>query len=464
MFSWKNRAFFVVLGCLLLVVACNAPIAEEPAEMVAEPTTPAVVEESADSSDADAAAVVEPMAEPTLAPVVEATLPPVVVVEDPTPLPEPVAEESAEVAADTAGDTTEGEAAVEDTAVVEDAPASDTVSLSSAEDFIAQGRNPLTGEVVADPTVLNRRPILCKISNWPAEYVRPQSGLNSADIVFEHYAEGNITRFSALFYGETPEQVGPVRSARLVDLELPLMYDSALCFSGGSTGQGANRGVYNLMFETQFANRVLRPEGSSYFRTGDTSKPFEHTFYNRPEAAWARLDELGENRAPSYVSNMAFNSEAPMEISAPASYVSVWYGAGKGTHVEWNWDAERGQWLRSADGAPVIDANDGEQVAVSNVIVIKAPHVINRNICETQTETQCIAFSTEIQIWGGGFASIFRDGRQVNGSWQRQDRNANGMMFTFFDDAGNPIPLQLGSTWIQLAPYEYIETTVEVRQ
>lgn len=437
----KNRAVLYVLSILLLTLAaCSSPAAEEPAEPeVAEPTAFVVVEPTGE-------AVEEPTLAPTLPPVVEATLPPPVV-EEATPLPEPEVVEQVE------------EVAVEEPVVIEEA----ATVLNSAEDFIAQGRNPLTGQVIEDPAILNRRPILCKISNAPPEFVRPQSGLNSADIVFEHYTEGNITRFSALFYGETPAEVGPIRSARLVDLELPLMYDAALCFSGGSSGQGANRGVYQLVFDTQFAARVLRTDWPGYFRTG-ADKPFEHTFYNRLAEAWDKLEEVGQNQAPRYVTNMAFDSEIPFATSAPASYVSVWHGANKGSHVEWNWDADRNQWLRTVDGTPAIDANDGEQVAVSNVIVIKAPHVVNRNICETQTETQCIAFSTEIQIWGSGFASIFRDGRQINGSWQREDRSANGMMFTFYDDAGNPVPLQLGQTWIQLAPYQYIETTVEVRQ
>ncbi|MGB1251685.1 MAG: DUF3048 domain-containing protein [Candidatus Promineifilaceae bacterium] len=459
MLSLKSRAVQVVVFCfLLMVVACNVPLADKPVENEATPTALVVVEEStAVEEPVVENIVVDPTLEPTLQPVVVSTLPPPVVVDEAAAAGEaPVADEQAE------GDAEEVVEAVE--AVVEEPVVDDTIMLSSAEDFIPQGRNPLTGEVVADPAVLNRRPILCKISNWPPQYVRPQSGLNSADIVFEHYAEGVITRFSALFYGETPEQVGPIRSARLVDLELPLMYDAALCFSGGSSGQGANRGVYQLVFDKQFAGRVLRTSDASYFRTGDTSKPFEHTFYNRAAVAWESLETMGQNQAPNYVSNMVFDSEIPYEISAPASYISILHGAGKGTHVEWDWDAARGKWLRSADGTPVIDANDGEQVAVSNVIVLKSPHVINRNICETQTETQCIAFSTEIQIWGSGFATIFRDGRQMNGSWRREDRNANGMMFTFYDDAGNPIPLQLGNSWIQLAPYEYIETTVEVRE
>src|SRR5215510_8424110 len=40
--------------------------------------------------------------------------------------------------------------------------------------------NPLTGQQVDDPTVLQRRPLAVKISNAPA-LVRPQAGIGEAD-------------------------------------------------------------------------------------------------------------------------------------------------------------------------------------------------------------------------------------------------------------------------------------------
>lgn len=110
-----------------------------------------------------------------------------------------------------------------------------------------------------------------KISNAPAGYVRPQSGLNAADIIFEHITEAVVTRFTAIFYSELPESVGPIRSARLVDVELPAMYDAALSYSGTSAGVG------NRLFQSDFASRVISTNTPGYYRTGDESKPYEHT-------------------------------------------------------------------------------------------------------------------------------------------------------------------------------------------
>src|SRR5690606_7442224 len=95
--------------------------------------------------------------------------------------------------------------------------------------------NPLTGLSVDDPAVLQRRPVLVKISNAPP-LVRPQHGIGQADLVFEHYAEGGLTRFSAIFYSQLPRQAGSIRSARLIDYELVEMYKALLAYSGASNG------------------------------------------------------------------------------------------------------------------------------------------------------------------------------------------------------------------------------------
>ena len=75
--------------------------------------------------------------------------------------------------------------------------------------------NPLTG-LSTDPAILDRRPLLIKVSNLPRD-VRPQSGLSRADIVYEYYTEEGTTRFIAIYYGQDAEQVGSIRSARFFD-------------------------------------------------------------------------------------------------------------------------------------------------------------------------------------------------------------------------------------------------------
>ncbi len=147
------------------------------------------------------------------------------------------------------------------------------------------GVNPLTGEVMADPAVLDRRPVAVKVSNSPAQFVRPQSGLDKADLVFEHYAEGGVTRLTAIFYGQATGQAGSVRSGRLIDLEIPAMYQAAFAYSG-SSGR-----VREMIRDSDFFDRVISPDfayGEPYFyRVPREGVPYEHTLFADLYDIWA---------------------------------------------------------------------------------------------------------------------------------------------------------------------------------
>ncbi len=314
------------------------------------------------------------------------------------------------------------------------------VNLFSPDDF-GENRNRLTGEEVDDPDQLQRRPIAVKISNAPAKWVRPQSGLNQADLIFEHITEAKITRFTMIIYGQTPPAVGPIRSARLIDLELPAMYDSALIYSGSSAG------VRQLLLSSDFRPRILLATSPGYYRTG-ADKPLEHTLYGKPEIFWEVLEEKGLNQLPTFNTQMAFTSEPPPG-GTPASDVTIDYDW---TLINWRYDLESGRYLRWVDGKEHLDANTDEQVKFANVAVILANHIEDPDICEQIINGVCTAFSVQPQIFGSGQAIIFRDGQRFDGTWERIGRYD---LLTFKDDSGEPLPLQIGNTWFQIIPFWY---------
>lgn len=317
------------------------------------------------------------------------------------------------------------------------------VNLLSAEDFTAN-INPFTGEFFADNALLQRRPIAVKISNSPPEHVRPQSGIGDADIVFEHVTEGTITRFTALFYSKTPPNIGPIRSARLIDIEIPAMYDAALAFSGASIG------VAERIGSSDFRSRLLRSDVDGYYRTGE-DKPWEHTLYADPTGFWQTLEDKGENHAPELRNFMTFTSEPP-EPDEAASEIQIRYP--KFSTIDWKYDAENGRYWRWVDDEPFIDANTEEQISARNIVAVFAIHQQNESICEHQVGNVCHATSTEIQIWNSAPVIIFRDGQRYNGTWTRENRHD---MLTFYDDSGNAIPLQVGNTWVQVIPWHYFD-------
>ena len=78
--------------------------------------------------------------------------------------------------------------------------------------------NPLTG-LPGDPTRLTKRPVAVVVNNRPV--ARTQYGLSAADVVYEYVMDGwYVTRFTAIYYGNEVERIGPVRSARLINEQI----------------------------------------------------------------------------------------------------------------------------------------------------------------------------------------------------------------------------------------------------
>jgi len=302
--------------------------------------------------------------------------------------------------------------------------------------------NPLTGLRVSDPATLDRCPLAIKISNAPA-VVRPQSGLSLADLVFEHYAEGSLTRFTAIFLGHDASKVGSIRSGRLIDLEIPAMTGAMFAYSGSSGG------VKQKIIASDFyqEGRVVSPDFGVgepvFFRVPEPGKAFEHTLFTSTEALRALTTERGLNTRQD-LHGLAFR-EAPPTGGQPARYVEIPYLPGAAS-AEWAFDRELGLYRRSILGEPHTDALTGQQLTAANVIIVYANHV------ETDILEDLVGgghYSIEIQIWGEGPVQIVRDGQVFDGQWARWARED---MLSFLDASGNPLPLKPGNSWYQIVP------------
>jgi hypothetical protein len=301
---------------------------------------------------------------------------------------------------------------------------------------------PLTGEGVSDMAVLERRPLAVKISNFPP-VVRPQAGLSYADVVFEHLSEAGLTRLTAVFLSKGAEKVGSIRSARLLDLEIPAMFKAMFVYSGASGG------VKQKIQESDFFGRVVSPDfgHAGFVRIPSEGKAYEHTLFSDTQSLWEIAEARGLNQRQD-LSGWTFSDEPP-EGGSPATSLEFLYTP-KYASAEYQYDPGREAYLRSVLGEPHGDELTGEQIAVRNVVALYANH-LDTDIVEDSTGPR-IYYSIEIQIWGEGPAIVFRDGQAIEGRWVRQQRQD---LIRFVDDAGNSIPLKPGNTWIQVVPFDF---------
>ncbi|MEJ2208240.1 MAG: DUF3048 domain-containing protein [Anaerolineae bacterium] len=302
---------------------------------------------------------------------------------------------------------------------------------------------PLTGLMVEDPALLERRPLAIKVQN--AGIARPQYGLPQADIVYEHLSEAGITRFTAIYLCQEVTKIGSTRSARFIDLEIPAMYKSLMAFSGTSAG------LYPKFLNADFYDREfcygwgLHSEG--FYRDKELREqgvPIEHTLFADPLKIWEIATDLGINQRQD-LEGLHFSAEAP-EGGEPATHVHIPYPH-REMIVDYRYDADKGVYLRWDGNVPHLDAASGEQIEVTNVVVVYANHV-DTDIFEDEPRRNHP--SVQIQLWGTGPAVVFRDGVAYEGLWARPQRND---MLVFRDPTGQiPIPLKPGNTWIELVP------------
>jgi len=300
--------------------------------------------------------------------------------------------------------------------------------------------NPLTGEMVSDSSLLERVPVAIKISNWPGQYVRPQAGINSADLIYEHYNEGWFaSRWTAVYLGKDPERVGPVRSGRLIDLEIPAMYKAVLGCSGFSDG------VLALVKDSDlYPNWVASPSvgvgAPVFYRDYSRDVPLEHTMYTSPALVREWAAERGISGRQE-LAGMIFSEELAVE-GEPATTIKIPW---RTLDAEWRYDEASERYLRWSDGAPHTDALDGQQLSAANVVVLYVPQW-NTDIIE---EPHSGALSIQFALWESNRAIIFRDGMRVDAFWQRWERED---MLTLTDEEGNPIPLKVGNTFFEVIP------------
>ncbi len=299
--------------------------------------------------------------------------------------------------------------------------------------------NPLTGETVSDPALLALRPLAIKIVNEPP-CARPQFGLNSAAVVFEYYVEAWVTRFTAVFYGREAEKVGPVRSARLIDVELPAIFDAVLVTTGWSGGVGER------LLNSDLADRIIATELQAdcppLCRVPIESVPcqkLEYTMFTATRELHTTAAARGLEGRPE-LSGWAFAARTPAGESATT--VGVAY---VNAPALWTYDQASGLYLRSQSGRKQVDALTSLRLTAANVVVLFANHLYT-DIVESPSW-----YSLEIQFWGQGPALVYRDGVALRGLWLRPQRNG---LFGLVNQAGAPLALKPGRTWFEFVPLD----------
>ena len=296
----------------------------------------------------------------------------------------------------------------------------------------------MTGLLVEDPNKLRRRPIHARIGNDPS--IRPQEGLGVADVVYEDIMDGwSLTRFTAVFLSDDPPRIRPLRSARLVSLELTPQYDAALVHTGASDRIRwllSQSGIVDL-------DEFFHPQPYSILQGYD----WRGRFYTDPERVHSYLQKQGLEiiTLRPGIGFSFFKEGDPIPVGTAAANVHIPYP--RWCVVDWKYDPQLGVYLRWVAAEPHLDGNTGQQIAAANVIIQYAAHEATDIVEDSLGNT-----AIRIVLEGEGRVQISRNGVMTEGKWQR---HATEEFTRFVDMNGQPIRLKPGRTWVQMVPPDY---------
>jgi hypothetical protein len=302
--------------------------------------------------------------------------------------------------------------------------------------------NPLTGLPVSDASVLERWPLSIKVSSYPRT-ARPQAGLSYADLLFEFYQEAGMTRWHAIFLSQDVEKVGPIRSGRKIDVPLMRAYQSLLVFCAEYSATWD----YMELEDVRDLLLYVGPVDCPALCRDPAQIPINGIYGNTAELRKAAKVLNIEDKVPD-LTGMQF-SEEPPAMGGTASTIRVRFVSDFAI-AEWRYNPQDKKYYRwsetdKVDGevVPQTDRLTGEQLSVSNVIVLYANYIRRQ-----QREIY------ELELFGGGKALIFRDGKMENGFWRlpKIDRPLQ-----FFGEDG-PFQLRPGVTWIGIVEDRSTET------
>ncbi|AEF40930.1 DUF3048 domain-containing protein [Hoyosella subflava] len=254
-----------------------------------------------------------------------------------------------------------------------------------------------------------------KIDN--VRQARPQTGLSLADIVYVEPVEYGLTRLLAVYSTEVPDAIGPVRSARITDIEILAQFgEPVFAYSGAAPH------VLDALNEAPIISATEAGARGAFYREPSRGAP--HNLYLRP----AQLPPPGQApEAPVMVTGPGPEDGAPA-AEYRAQYETATY--------DFTWSEENQQWMISVDGA-LMETTDAGQASTPNVVIQEV---------DVRIEA---AGSPVAATVGEGAVTVLRDGLRHEGRWTRPSPSEPTRYVSY---EGEELPVGEGAVWVLLVP------------
>ncbi len=282
--------------------------------------------------------------------------------------------------------------------------------------------NSITGAPGVDGPVL-----VVKIDDTPPAH--PQIGLEDADVVYIEQVEGGLTRLAAVYSSTIPTRIGPVRSARISDIELFAQYGHiAFAYSG------AQKKMRPIISAANLQDLGAQTQSSTIFTTDPLRTP-PTAMVLRADLLIQKVVENGYSIAQSKNMGWSFG-DAPDSGTAITSVVMHW----PANSYSASWSQSEKRWLLSNRNGPDV-SESGKNLGPTTLVI--------QNVSITTSEFHdkvggVTPFSATV---GSGTGYVLRDGKSFEAIWSRPTAESGTTWSTTDGEAINFAP---GQIWIAL--------------
>lgn len=292
----------------------------------------------------------------------------------------------------------------------------------------------LTGEDIPEDTASNR-PAAIMIEDTKAAL--PHYGINSAGVVYECPMEGGMSRLMGVFDNfaySSLDKIGNVRSCRPYFAYIASEYDAVYVHFGQSV-QG------QAVLDTGVVDHLSGLDGAlsnTFYRTNDKKAP--HNAYTSGSGIHDGISKKGfrTTYADGYSGHFNFAPKDTPYVpadGADCAKLDLYYPNTKPSFV---YDASTGLYNRYEFGEAVTDGNDGQQIAVRNIILQDVPSSVYEN-----SSTPYL----NIPLTGSGSGKYLTQGKVVDITWSK---DSDSGVTHYYNADGSEIQLNRGKTWICL--------------
>ena len=274
----------------------------------------------------------------------------------------------------------------------------------------------------------NKQILVVKIDDTNAAH--PQIGVESADVVYVEQVEGGLTRLAAIYTSKLPPLIGPIRSARISDIELLAQFGRV-----GFAYSGAQSKMRPVIAAANLENlSAERNPPSIYGKDPDRPGPVDMIL--KPDLLLERANANPKIRIETATASVFPFGDAPKGETNTAVAKVKWPSA----KYELRWDSTNEKWLIYFNQKPNMAANGEHLYADTAIIQIVSitPSIYSDKFGEITP------FS---KTTGSGKAVMLRDGFSYQISWQR---NLETDVTTWMSEDGGVANFKPGRTWIFL--------------